>query len=500
MIIVLHKLNIDQSKEKLRGDSWFIRNNPNCVLLGKYPWRNTMPGDVFKRKSEWFLWDGHNFLKTTINENEYKTVARCLTEDLYTALSFVSSGNQVVRHDVIKTQWSSKYSECINCGTTEVKYVSLGLCENCFSREIDKIPITVKVQNYSKERWSLKYAECVNCGTTEVKHKARGLCVKCYDLATEQKHKLHKRKRGLAGKILTEEYLYNEYVVKRKSLGDIAKESYCSRQNVYKKLKRYMIDTRSKEDARVLALVRNKVSYTKIDENGNEKEVLLEISYYKKDFFKTWSAEMAYLLGLIYTDGHLDPGRKLDPSRKTNLTIPRVTLTQKEPEILHKAVKLLESNAKILFRKRRVYSNTVAGELYYFHINSESIYFDLLKLGLTPKKSLTLRFPSIPLEYVRHFIRGCWDGDGSVYIEKDTNKLVASFVSGSFDFIRGICDALEREGFRPKTIHQRKGKNVSYYFKIHGKECLKLYHYFYDGVPSEQYLTRKYLIFSEHLP
>ena len=58
-----------------------------------------------------------------------------------------------------------------------------------------------------------------------------------------------------------------------------------------------------------------------------------------------------------------------------------------------------------------------------------------------------------------------------------------------------MCDALEKEGFRPKTIYERKGGTISYSFKILGKECLKLYHYIYDDVPPEQYLARKYNIF-----
>jgi len=34
-----------------------------------------------------------------------------------------------------------------------------------------------------------------------------------------------------------------------------------------------------------------------------------------------------------------------------------------------------------------------------------------------------MAFPKIPDEYIRHFVRGCWDGDGTVYIEKRNGNL-----------------------------------------------------------------------------
>lgn len=34
------------------------------------------------------------------------------------------------------------------------------------------------------------------------------------------------------------------------------------------------------------------------------------------------------------------------------------------------------------------------------------------------KKMLDIKFPQIPPQSVRHFIRGCWDGDGSVYFTR----------------------------------------------------------------------------------
>jgi intein/homing endonuclease len=35
-------------------------------------------------------------------------------------------------------------------------------------------------------------------------------------------------------------------------------------------------------------------------------------------------------------------------------------------------------------------------------------------MGMVPNKSLVLKFPDIPKEMYRHFIRGYFDGDGSL--------------------------------------------------------------------------------------
>jgi len=89
----------------------------------------------------------------------------------------------------------------------------------------------------------------------------------------------------------------------------------------------------------------------------------------------------------------------------------------------------MDCDAKLIFRKERVYAKTKAGALYVVYINNEKLYDNLVNLGLTPNKSLTMQFPNVPDEFVRHFIRGCWDGDGSVFVDKSSRKMYANFVS-----------------------------------------------------------------------
>ncbi len=335
------------------------------------------------------------------------------------------------------------------------------------------------------QKWSLKHEECINCGTTKITHAGRGLCRSCYNFNNENQTKDHRRIRGIAGKKLTREYLVEEYLIKQKSLNDIAKECFCTRQFVYKKMREFKIPSRDQKTASALAYRKGKVIGTTIDEDGQKHTVIYQKKDVNEDFFSSWSNETVYVLGIIYSDGNV--------YQKGHYY--KLSITQKEPELLNKIKFLMNCNAKLTFTKKR----GVAGELYSLSVQNKKIYEDLIKLGLTPNKSLTTDFPNIPQEYVRHFVRGCWDGDGSVYIGTRSGSIRASFTSGSLNFIKGMLNELEKAGLKKRTIYTLKRKNPSYYFRFSGfSQCKDLYHYLYDDVPPEQYLERKCNVFKDY--
>ena len=351
-----------------------------------------------------------------------------------------------------------------------------------------------------KSRWAIEYDRCIKCGTADTYHVARGLCSSCYDKNIESRHKDENRirKYGGSSSILTPEYLLENYVEKEKSLGEIAKESMCSRQYVYKRMKSCKIPLRDQSSARVMALDKDKLTFFRKKDDDEGHSVTLRKIRYKKDFFSAWSAEMAYVLGVIYTDGNVYRETGSERQRKR---IGRLQMSQKEPELLEKVLGLMECNVRIFFVNEKRYGNIVSGERYQFMITNDKLYDDLLKFGITPNKSLTLQFPDVPREYVRHFVRGCWDGDGSVYLEKRSKRIKASYVSGSRKFIEGMIDALSKDGLEIKTIYTRgimlkdKLKNPAYYFRLNINQMPAFYKYLYDNVPDTQYLVRKHNLF-----
>lgn len=216
---------------------------------------------------------------------------------------------------------------------------------------------------------------------------------------------------------------------------------------------------------------------------------------------------MAYVLGVIYTDGNIIAGRLKNPSSGYSITCSRLTISQKEPELLNKVLTLMNCQTTILKRNRKSYGGCISGETYYFHINNETVFEDLLKLGVVPNKSKVITFPDMPETCIRHFIRGCWDGDGSVFISD--GKLQASFVSGSKEFIErlntelfllGIVKANKEKKYGslfkvPLTVYKSK-ISKSYSIKLRSNENMELfYNYLYDGVDDSLYLIRKHDVF-----
>ena len=341
---------------------------------------------------------------------------------------------------------------------------------------------------YYYRMWSRKFEKCIRCGSSEVKHVAKGLCKTCYTLNTEAAHKKHERhQRGVADDFLTREKLIELYVEKEMSLTDIGKLAGCTRINVHYKLKKFGIDARSKTQARTLALDRGKIKTTRIDEFGNEENIVFQKIRYAENFFKNWSDEMAYVLGLIYTDGNLHI-RKNDSGYEFGV----LSFAQKEKELVQKFLELMECNATIRFREKRELDNTTAGELYYFSIGNNDLANDLIQLGITPNKSLTISFPEIPNEYLRHFIRGIFDGDGSVYLESNKSIRV-KLLSGSKNFIYSLNQKLVENGFPYKTIYGGTPSTPhAYFIRYHtDAEVIKFYKYLYQDVPERMFYSKK---------
>ena len=113
----------------------------------------------------------------------------------------------------------------------------------------------------------------------------------------------------------------------------------------------------------------------------------------------TWSAQLAYAVGLIATDGCLvRDGRHI------------AFVTQDED--------LMQVWLSCLGHKDRYRRSTSSAgtPVYRVQISDARLYRWLLTLGLTPAKSLTLGAVAVPSAYFAPFVRGLLDGEGSIYV------------------------------------------------------------------------------------
>lgn len=194
-----------------------------------------------------------------------------------------------------------------------------------------------------------------------------------------------------------------------------------------------------------------------------------------EDFFKTWSNEMAYMLGFIYADGCI---------HNNNLQIEITDLS-----LLHKIQTAMQCTIPIYSRDRGT------KPIHNLKISRRKIVEDLKLLGVTPRKSRSMVLPDIPEDYFWHFFRGYFDGDG--YTRIDKNSLRISIVSGSETFILQLGAQLARRQIN-HSVREIKSTSVhpKYILSILKDDrdtfCKKLYR------DSTIYLDRKYHIIKHY--
>ena len=188
------------------------------------------------------------------------------------------------------------------------------------------------------------------------------------------------------------------------------------------------------------------------------------------------SEEKAYWLGFLYADGCVSSNRN---------TI-EIGLAVIDKEHLEKFKKFIKSEHKIGLHQGKL------GDSYRISIRSDKMKSDLIKLGCTPKKSLTLIFPNenqVPKNLIKHFIRGYFDGDGCISIGKSEYVDLISTI----EFLECIKDILLKINIKstiiPLATKNRDSNN--YRLVLTNKQGRKDFlNYIYDN--ANIYLDRKY--------
>jgi len=188
--------------------------------------------------------------------------------------------------------------------------------------------------------------------------------------------------------------------------------------------------------------------------------------------------EKAYFLGYLFADGY---------NQKTKGTI-RLILSTKDENILNKLSKATSSNNPIKKENRIVNGNSYSTSGVYLH--SIHMCKTLESHGMTQTKSLTVEFPKINIKYLNHFIRGYFDGDGCIKIDKYGQPKIS--ICGSKMFLIELKKIFECN-LNLNSIKLYKSKNS----KIHYLEYVglinveKIYKLLYSG--SNIFLERKYI-------
>ena len=182
------------------------------------------------------------------------------------------------------------------------------------------------------------------------------------------------------------------------------------------------------------------------------------------DFFsKIDSEEKAYVLGFIYADGYIS-GKYFGFKQSA-----------KDKEILEKIRTALKSEHKI---GEYVNNNGYGQGNNYCSliISNEKMVADLQKLGVVFNKSKIIQFPSeeqVPAFLLPHFIRGYFDGDGSIYRIKQGNSYGVSF-TGTEHFLTGVSKFFQANGIETIAQVSKYPNKDIYEYKIGGRNNIKM--------------------------
>lgn len=187
------------------------------------------------------------------------------------------------------------------------------------------------------------------------------------------------------------------------------------------------------------------------------------------------SANQAYIIGFLGADGNVN-------SRENRIDL---ELWKEDHDILEQIRTEIKSEREV-----KIYKCANGYEKHKLYFTSEQIKNDLKKFHIIPNKTYSKEytFPELIEEkYVIDYIRGLFDGDGSV---KWTNGTICFQIdSSSKEVLEGINNFFEK-----KDIHLSFGENQKVNFTLHrlycyGDNAIKIYNMLYT--PNSLFLARK---------
>lgn len=197
--------------------------------------------------------------------------------------------------------------------------------------------------------------------------------------------------------------------------------------------------------------------------------------------------EKAYWLGFLYADGYIVSG---SDKIGISLGIADKGHLLKFKQAISSTYPINDYKVKSGYKPGALYSRIL--------ITSKQIKNDLINLGVVKNKTLILKFPTtIPNYLIRHFIRGYFDGDGSLtYGSKQicgNSNYSIKFV-GTKEMIEGIkryfnLSIKEEQRYPDKNLN-------NYSLTIGGNiQVTKILDHLYEN--SKVFLDRKYKRYTE---
>lgn len=175
---------------------------------------------------------------------------------------------------------------------------------------------------------------------------------------------------------------------------------------------------------------------------------------YNHDYFSKWSCNMAYILGFISADGNV---------YKNSI---RIDLQPRDVSVLNFIRLNISPKARIETKHK--------GKSKALNLNSSKMVKTLANYNIVPNKSHSIHIDyTIPKKYRMDFLRGVFDGDGTVYIHKKHRQILSEIYSGSEKFIKDLKKICGNIG-KIRTRYKCGYENPIYVLVFNQTESIKL--------------------------
>ena len=262
------------------------------------------------------------------------------------------------------------------------------------------------------------------------------------------------------------EWLEKEYCEKGRRLEDLGEQFGITRTSIFQWIKKFK-------------LKRERIIITK----PNKRKYNLDVDYFKK----IDTEEKAYWLGFIAADGCV--------RYRVGCRILTIELSKKDEEHLEKFRKAIKYEGPIRQKKERVIHNKKWKDKNKIFITKPSVSLtichcdfvkNLIDQGIMENKTKLLQPPKIAKKYYRHWIRGLFDGDGSVSFVHD------GYIRGEFIGTKNVIKWIVKQFDCSEVVGKRKEKEL-YCHSFGCKEARTIRYYLYDN--SKVFLERKKEVF-----
>lgn len=190
--------------------------------------------------------------------------------------------------------------------------------------------------------------------------------------------------------------------------------------------------------------------------------------------FSNINKDNCYWAGFIAADGNISG---------INLSVELNSIDEKH---LLKLADFVRSNIGIYKRKRQRDFEEI--EYSCFKIRSQIIINDLYdNFNIVPRKSLILEPPKISGNFIKHYIRGYFDGDGCIGFD---THFKLTFVGGSFNILKWIKENIEQAVETGDPTICVRDKSKTYCLSYHGNQVINILNWLYEDC-GNNFLNRK---------